>query len=1121
MQHKYQLPILGAAALWLMTGCAAEQDSGLEQRSQAVVASNAAALAYPEYDLNVPAGYWWMHDATPAIIDAKIAEGFRLHDIDYLPSGNLTATFVANTGVYARTGSGWDHDLTDTELDTLVANSALRIVDIARRGVGTATRWAVAWVDNTGSQARTYKVVTNRTQANFEAEAVGFRVMSVAIGGDGSFNGVMIANTGADARNQYFGFGASDDMRAAMAANMQQCSQNAEPCKRAVDIASTGNDQFYVVYEDVITTAGPYTGGRVYGEGEQTWLVGALDYIPGALDRPDSIEHALARLVGRPTKLKPYLDADGNQHYMAIVASNGDLPRSGDMPSDNAAIAKLDALVMQQVRQAGLPGLTFGLMKNGKLVHTKGYGYRDLQSNQVLQPRDSVRIASVSKRIGKAAMLRLIEDGAIVPKTGTAVTLTTRPFGDIFDYTPPAGASPNLGDITIQHILDHTTGLRFDNQGNCGNATEEPEDKWCNPFQWSEGIQDWINTETALQTAAGITGGAFYDNQGVAINPTTPGVTSAYKNAGYHMIGHIIEEISDMEFEDYVKLDFTGPLNLDGLRIGRAYADAEFPDAIQAANYARPEFSSTEAWWERGDWVLTPEARYPASSFVSSPVDILRWQASLEGTAPGYRGLTNYAVMGNVGHGGYLPDVTVSGLTELTSGGAEYTYFWASTSDFMNGAMFRLDAEVQGFIAAEGANLPVRDLFPTYLTAPCLPAFHNLPVAEYQACWDYHNALGLTPKTLSVSWDGARISGAFEPGGRRTHHLLDGPTYNSVNLEELAIGSVPVFTNVVNVGYGPLFTAAWESSPGPSGTWWNLTPSAYVTMWNENYAAGLLQTDFFPYQDNGLKLASTWRKLPSDGYASYFDIAPADFPAFHAARQAEGLKITHFVAYLSDGGQTRYGAIWERVPGTYELEFDTTGAEYQATFDARAAAGWSIHRLHSYDADSFASIWHKPASGSGTLSFDTPGSWTKVQGPGTIGSSGWGTAGNSLTLSAGGFSELVSSFVTTADVRAHSASGAPTHAAVDILIPTQQPNPHWVGGVQLLVDIPSLSINHAFQAQVELTPLVRGEFVTIQFPLSTEVRNAIAANHNIRLYLALNSNTGAGTYFFDNLRFKP
>jgi len=1152
MRHNRPLVFTFAVCTALLGGCAIE-DGTAQQKDQAMNPWASSSLAYPEYDLNVPANGWWMHDATGADIQTKMAEGFRLHDVDYLSNGHLTATFVANTAEYAREGNGFDHGLTDSAFQAIVADTTRRVVDIAQRGSGSGKRWAVVWVANTGTQMRASKVVTNATQQEFEAAAVGFRVTSLVVGEDGRFNAVMIPNESSDTRRQHMYPITAEELRKGLQNNRDDCRVDpAVDCVRVAEIAPTGVETFYVVLESIQRATSPYTGHSLVGEGEQSWLVAGLKSIPGGEDRPDSIQHVTKRLVATPTKLKPYVAADGTTRYVAVMVARGDLPESASLPSDNDAIRHLDALIQKQVRQAGLPGLTFGLMKDGNLIHTKSFGYRNMLTNEALLPSDSVRMASVSKQLTKAAILRLVEDAVPLPalpgSPGGPITRQTRPFGQIFPYQDP-GLEVDLGDLTIQDFMYHLTGLRYDDQGACENPDDgDASDAFCDPFEWLMEVQDWVDTEQhlntlepPLQTANADKCGAFCLNTAdKLLIPAEPGFVSRpdYMNSDYHLLGHVIRALTGLSPEAYIAHKFTSPLNLDGLRVSRPYGATEFPDAIQAANYARPEFSNITSWDERGDFILDNPARYPASSFIASPPHILRWQASIAGTRTGYRGIQDYQHMYHIGkgvpnieHGGHLNDVTNAKINELTVGADHFVYFWASTSTPLNdgseaatAGMFALDQELEGFLEAEGAALPTRDLFASYVQPPCKVYFHDVAMEDWHGCLDYQQALGLTPKVLTVNPLTMRVAGVFEARSPRlTHYLLPAATYNDVLVQQQGIGSYPLSTNVVLWSVGPRFSAIWEPTIFPAVSEWNLTPEAFTTAYHQRQGNGVLLTDFFPYDDDGLKFAGTWQRLPSDGYTIASSVTPAAWPALHTQRQAEGLKITHFVASEIDG-QLLYAATWERLNGSYELEFDASSADYATTVQVRVGSGWRLHHLHSFGADSFASIWHKPAPGGGTLSFETAGTWSKTFGPGTIGSSEWGTAGKALTLTANSTeTEIVSVDIPNAVIRANSRSGAPTHLAVDVLVPTQQPIPAYAGALKLHVSVPSAGISHQWQEQVLLTSLRRGEFVTVQIPLTSAVRSAItsAATRNVKLFLGLVSVTGAGNYSFDNIRFTP
>ena len=93
--------------------------------------------------------------------------------------------------------------------------------------------------------------------------------------------------------------------------------------------------------------------------------------------------------------------------------------------------------------------------------------------------------------------------------------------------------------------------------------------------------------------------------------------------------------------------------------------------------------------------------------------------------------------------------------------------------------------------------------------------------------------------------------------------------------------------------------------------------------------------------------------------------------------------------------------------------------------------------------------------------------------------------------------------------------------AFDLHLPTQQPNPFWIGASQRFVTIPSANLFNAYLGQVELTPLPLGRFSKLSFDLPAAVRTALArARSDVRITIVLNVNQGSGTHYVDHLRFE-
>jgi V8-like Glu-specific endopeptidase len=126
-----------------------------------------------------------------------------------------------------------------------------------------------------------------------------------------------------------------------------------------------------------------------------------------------------------------------------------------------------------------------------------------------------------------------------------------------------------------------------------------------------------------------------------------------------------------------------------------------------------------------------------------------------------------------------------------------------------------------------------------------------------------------------------------------------------------------------------------------------------------------------------------------------------------------------------------------------------------------------------------------------------------------------GTA--SLSVGSCGYRPLLSPAFKTTEIQPVASS-----LKLDVFVPATAnlSNPNWVGAVQLYVDIPSAGLNNLFIGQVELTPLTRARFSTIEFPLSVAVQNALRGSFSgAHLTIAVNSGSCNAALLIDNVRF--
>ncbi|HEY8021713.1 MAG TPA: serine hydrolase domain-containing protein, partial [Thermoanaerobaculia bacterium] len=124
------------------------------------------------------------------------------------------------------------------------------------------------------------------------------------------------------------------------------------------------------------------------------------------------------------------------------------------MPSTGKAVPELasyDRIVPALLAKWGVPGAAVAVVKDGRLVLARGYGWADRQERRPVEPDSLFRIASLSKSLTSAAILGLVEEGRL--------RLDDRAF-DLLGLAPRPGAraNPDLRRITLRNLLQHSGG---------------------------------------------------------------------------------------------------------------------------------------------------------------------------------------------------------------------------------------------------------------------------------------------------------------------------------------------------------------------------------------------------------------------------------------------------------------------------------------------------------------------------------------------------------------------------------------------------------------------------------------------------------------------------------------
>lgn len=201
-----------------------------------------------------------------------------------------------------------------------------------------------------------------------------------------------------------------------------------------------------------------------------------------------------------------------------VSCSKDDTPSS---PAQND-ITAIDTKMSTWMSSYNMPGASIAITKNGKLVYRKGYGVADNGSGEKVTVDSRFRIASITKTVTSAAILKLVQEGKLA--------LNQKVFGAGAVLGTTYGTQPYktyVTDITIDHLLHHTGG---------GWSTDAPGDPAFYDSSWTtSNLISWTLNNNNLLSA--------------------PGTTYRYSNFGYIVLARVIEKASGKSYEDYIRQD--------------------------------------------------------------------------------------------------------------------------------------------------------------------------------------------------------------------------------------------------------------------------------------------------------------------------------------------------------------------------------------------------------------------------------------------------------------------------------------------------------------------------------------------------------------------------------------
>lgn len=225
---------------------------------------------------------------------------------------------------------------------------------------------------------------------------------------------------------------------------------------------------------------------------------------------------------------------------------------------------------------AHVPGLVYGIVAEGRLIHVGAFGVQDLESKRPVTADTLFRIASMTKAFTALTVLKLRDEGRLRLDAPAA------------DYVPqirgwkyPTGDSP---DIRVRDLLNHVPGF----------VTDDP---------WGDRQTPMPEVEFTRLLAAGV--------------PFTsaPQTRFEYSNLGYAILGRIIGNVSKQPYEQTIAQTLLEPLGMSS----SGFVAEDAPRERRALGYR----------WQDDAWSLEPTLGPGAfgamGGLQTSATDYARW----------------------------------------------------------------------------------------------------------------------------------------------------------------------------------------------------------------------------------------------------------------------------------------------------------------------------------------------------------------------------------------------------------------------------------------------------------------------------------------------------------------
>ncbi len=184
--------------------------------------------------------------------------------------------------------------------------------------------------------------------------------------------------------------------------------------------------------------------------------------------------------------------------------------------------------ILARMEAYKVPGVSIAVVKNGEIIWAKGFGVANTNNGQKVETDTLFQAASISKPITALAALKLVEDGNL------ELDEDINPY--LKSWKIPDSKYSKNEKVTLRRLLTHTSGI---------NVHGFPGYKQSDNFPVIDSVLKGLGNTSPIKLKR------------------IPGSKWDYSGGGYVIIGKLLEDITNLPFETYMKEFILQPIGMD------------------------------------------------------------------------------------------------------------------------------------------------------------------------------------------------------------------------------------------------------------------------------------------------------------------------------------------------------------------------------------------------------------------------------------------------------------------------------------------------------------------------------------------------------------------------------